>query len=319
MAYYTLLSMIPLLILMLIALSNFIDEAPAVRGAVRVPAVRRSRPRPMPSSASCAHFFAIADEVGGALLVDDDLLFSALAFTVLENAMSVIFIHRVAVRRRRFHRVGAAAVSVHSLSRRSAWSWSPSSRASSRVLATRDITVFGVPRSLDGSVRLSAVSARRHRRNPDAHGDLSGDAGRPPFVPARADRRHRAPGLLWEITRHVLVWYYGTISQVRARLRIAWRPAITVMLSVEIAAIVLLLGAQVIAEYERCAGQSRDSAPRPHEASARRVRGQSAVAHQRRIVESRRLSPSGSPSSGVPTPDRSAYRRGGVPVRPPRR
>ena len=30
------------------------------------------------------------------------LFFSSLAFTVLENAMSVIFHHRVAIRRRRF-------------------------------------------------------------------------------------------------------------------------------------------------------------------------------------------------------------------------
>ena len=39
--------------------------------------------------------------VGGVLLVTM-LFFSALAFTVLENAMSVIFFHRVAIRRRHF-------------------------------------------------------------------------------------------------------------------------------------------------------------------------------------------------------------------------
>src|SRR5215470_1844318 len=99
-AYYTLLSLVPLLILMLIALSHLLDEAQllatlseylqfivpgqsdAVVGELRA-------------------FLRHRDEAGGALLVLM-LFFSALAFTVLENAMSVIFFHRVAVRRRRF-------------------------------------------------------------------------------------------------------------------------------------------------------------------------------------------------------------------------
>ena len=58
------------------------------------------------------------------------------------------------------------------------------------------------------------------------------------------------PGLLWEVTRHLLVWYYGTMSQVRIVYG-SLTTAILVMLSVEIGAILLLLGAQVIAEYER--------------------------------------------------------------------
>ena len=39
--------------------------------------------------------------IGWVLLVTM-LFFSSLAFTVLENAMSVIFLHRVAVRKRRY-------------------------------------------------------------------------------------------------------------------------------------------------------------------------------------------------------------------------
>jgi len=57
---------------------------------------------------------------------------------------------------------------------------------------------------------------------------------------------------LWEITRHLLVWYYSTISQIGIVYG-SLTTAIAVLLSVEIAAIVLLLGAQVIAEYERLA------------------------------------------------------------------
>ena len=56
--------------------------------------------------------------------------------------------------------------------------------------------------------------------------------------------------VLWEITRHVLVWYFGTLSQVTVVYG-SLTTAIVVLLSLEIAATLLLLGAQVIAEYER--------------------------------------------------------------------
>ena len=56
--------------------------------------------------------------------------------------------------------------------------------------------------------------------------------------------------MLWELTRHVLVWYYATLSQVNLVYG-SLTTAIVVLLSLEIAATLLLLGAQVISEYER--------------------------------------------------------------------
>jgi len=56
--------------------------------------------------------------------------------------------------------------------------------------------------------------------------------------------------LLWEITRHVLVWYFATLSQVSVVYG-SLTTAIVVLLSLEIAAALLLFGAQVISEYER--------------------------------------------------------------------
>jgi YihY family inner membrane protein len=55
--------------------------------------------------------------------------------------------------------------------------------------------------------------------------------------------------LLWEITRRVLIWYYGTISMVNV---IYGSIAITVvaLLSIEFVTLILLFGAQVIAELE---------------------------------------------------------------------
>jgi YihY family inner membrane protein len=247
--------MIPLLILMLIALSNFIDEARLFA------TLSEYLQFVVPGQADALvnelrHFLRNRSEVGGVLLVTM-ILFSALAFTVLENAMSVIFIHRVAVRRRRFIvsallpylfilflAIGMVVVTVVA--------------GKLAVLATRDITVFGVPHSLED---LSGYLLY-----------LLGVAGEILMLTAiylvmpvgRLSFRHAfiggiSAGLLWEITRHILVWYYGTISQVRL-LYGSLATAITVMLSVEIAAIVLLLGAQVIAEYERI-GRERTETP----------------------------------------------------------
>jgi YihY family inner membrane protein len=56
--------------------------------------------------------------------------------------------------------------------------------------------------------------------------------------------------LLWEVTRHVLAWYYATLSKVNVVYG-SLTTAIVVLLSLEIAATLLLLGAQVISEFER--------------------------------------------------------------------
>ena len=74
-----------------------------------------------------------------------------------------------------------------------------------------------------------------------------------------------AAALLWELTRHVLVWYYSTISQIQVVYG-SLTTSIAVLLSVEIGAIVLLLGAQVIAEYERIGTEGIARMPEPMKA-----------------------------------------------------
>ena len=59
-----------------------------------------------------------------------------------------------------------------------------------------------------------------------------------------------AVGLLWEATRHILLWYFSTLSVVGVVYG-SLATTIVGLLSLEIASIILLLGAQVIAEYER--------------------------------------------------------------------
>jgi YihY family inner membrane protein len=57
-------------------------------------------------------------------------------------------------------------------------------------------------------------------------------------------------GILWEIVRHVLVWYYSSLSLVNVVYG-SLAASVVALLSLEVGAIILLLGAQVIAEYER--------------------------------------------------------------------
>jgi membrane protein len=245
-AYYSLLSLIPLLILMLIALSNVIDQS---RLLVTMTEYLEFIV-PGQSAALVTELRAFVDHgqlISGVLLVTM-IFFSALAFTVLENAMSVIFYHRVAIRRRHFM-VSALLPYVFILFLGLGLLVVTIVAGKLGALATHDVTIFGVPHSLgDLSNRLLY---------------LVGVVGEILILTAiylvmpvgRLSLRHALIGgvtaaLLWEITRHLLTWYYDNMSQVRVVYG-SLTTAILAMLSVEFGAILLLLGAQVIAEYER--------------------------------------------------------------------
>ena len=68
--------------------------------------------------------------------------------------------------------------------------------------------------------------------------------------------------LLWEVTRHILVWYFATLSLV-GTVYGSLTTAIVVLLSLEIAAALLLLGAQVISEFERIGKEPENAPPMP--------------------------------------------------------
>jgi len=68
--------------------------------------------------------------------------------------------------------------------------------------------------------------------------------------------------VLWELTRHLLVWYFATLSQIGAVYG-SLTTAIIVLLSLELASTLLLLGAQVIAEFERVDVSAPQSPARP--------------------------------------------------------
>jgi membrane protein len=99
-AYYALLSIVPLLILMVIALSQVIDQVVLLATLVRA----LEYVVPGEAKAVVAELKAFLDhrEVIGWVLLITMLFFSSLGFRVLESAISVIFLHRVEKRRRHF-------------------------------------------------------------------------------------------------------------------------------------------------------------------------------------------------------------------------
>jgi YihY family inner membrane protein len=255
-AYYTLLSLIPLLILLLIVLSRFIDQASLLATLTEylqfiVPGQSEMLVNELKT------FLTHRDAVSGVMLVTM-IPFSALAFTVLENAMSVIFFHRVRIKRRHFI-TSALLPYVFILSLGVGLLIVTLVAGKLALLATHNITVFGAPHSLQdlsnhllyllGVVGEILILTAIYLVMP---------VGRLSF--RQALMGGVCAGLLWEITRHVLAWYYSTISQVRLVYG-SFGTAIGVLLSVEISAIVLLLGAQVIAEYERTRREVFDQPP----------------------------------------------------------
>jgi YihY family inner membrane protein len=245
-AYYTLLSIVPLVILLVIVLSHVIEVDALLATVARyLELVLPGQSAPI--MADLRMFIANRGVIGWTLGVTL-VFFSSLAFTVLENAMSVIFFHRVAIRRRHFVMsallpylyilllgVGLLVVTVVA--------------GALQHMAAESIDVVGREWSLG---RLSSVLLY-----------LMGVAGEIVLLSTiylvmpvgRLSWRHALVGgvaaaVLWEISRHVLVWYFSTLSQVRTVYG-SLTTAIVVLLSLEIAAIVLLFGAQVIAEYER--------------------------------------------------------------------
>jgi len=257
-AYNTLLSILPLLILILIVLTHVVGETELLA------TIARYLDLVVPGQSDL-----IMDELAlfvehryviGWVLVVTLLFFSSLAFTVLENAMSVIFYHRVAVRRRHFLIsavipfvcilfLGVGALVVTSVS------------GVLEAMGEESIQFLGRTRSLVGISGFLLY--------------LIGVAGEIVVLTSiylvmpvgRLSWRHAliggvTAGLLWEITRHLLVWWFSTLSQIKIVYG-SLTTAIVVLLSLEIAATLVLLGAQVISEFERIDHPEAPEAAKP--------------------------------------------------------
>jgi YihY family inner membrane protein len=245
-AYYALLSVVPLLILTVIVLTHIVDQGELMT------TLGRYMEWLMPGQskaiiAELGNFVAHREVIGWVLLVTM-LFFSSLAFTVLEKAMSVIFLHRFTVRRRHFL-ISALLPYCYILSLGFGLLVVTLVAGGIQAMGENSVHFLGFDWGLQG---VSGVLLY-----------LLGVLGEVLLLTSiymvmpvgRLWWRHALVGgitatLLWEITRRVLVWYFGTLSQVSVVYG-SLTTAIIVLFTLEIAATLLLLGAQVISEYER--------------------------------------------------------------------
>ncbi len=244
-AYYTLLSIVPMSILALIMLTNFIDEQQLIHTLSTY--LEMIIPGYAATLTEQVRVFLEYRKMVGIIGFLVMLFFSSMAFSMLENAMAVIFSQQARIQRRDFLMsaiipyvyifvMGIGIVLVSFIV------------VAIETLESRHLSIFGWSLNLGGANGVALY--------------ILGIVGEVlmltsiylvmPLVKVRF--RHALIGgitatFLWEITRRVLVWYYRTLSMVNV---IYGSISITVMalISVEVVAVILLLGAQVIAELE---------------------------------------------------------------------
>lgn len=245
-AYYMLLSIVPLFTFLPIVLSRVVEPDLLMTTLTRYLVLI------MPGGASLvmeqvANILAHPEIAGWVLLVVL-LFFSSMAFVIIENAMSIIFSHRSAVRRRHFLTTALLPYLFIVLLGLGLLLTTAMSTAL-KVMTPDEIELLGREWSL-GWLPVALLY-------------LSGFVGEVFMLTAiymvmpvgRLQLRHAlaggvSAGVLWELTRHVLTWYFSTLSMVSVVYG-TLATTIVALLTFEVAAIILLLGAQVIAEYER--------------------------------------------------------------------
>ena len=245
-AYYTLLSIIPMLALILVGLSHFIEEEQLYS------TILANLKLVIPHHAEMVAgqvwgFFARRQLVGifGILFM---LFFSSMAFTVLENAMAVIFSHR-ARRHRRHFLISAIIPFAYIFLMAVGLILVTMVTGALDALANKHIILFGFDLSMATTSRIALYFC-------GIFGMVAMLTSLYLVMPVGGiSIRYALAGgitatILWEIIRHVLVWYYSTISLVNVVYG-SLATAVVALLSIEIAVIILLFGAQVIAEFER--------------------------------------------------------------------
>ena len=250
------LSLVPLFALLLVTLSHLVDEGRLIHTIAinleflvpgQAPAI----------TAQIATFLRHRHLIGG-IGIGALLFFSAMAFSILENAMAMIFHHRVPTKRRHaalsvvipylfvmalgaglllvtlitggLEAVGHSSVQVLG----HAWSLARLSRTLLHLLG-----MTGSALMLTALYMVLPVQRVTFRRALAAAVAATG---------------------LWEIVRHILVWYFQKLSLVNVVYG-SLATTVIVLLTLEIAALILLFGAQLIAELERRADHGLAGSP----------------------------------------------------------
>jgi YihY family inner membrane protein len=245
-AYYTLLSIVPLSILALIVLSHFIERGLLFQTLSTY--IEMMIPGYAATLTEQVRVFLEHDRSVGSFVFLAMLFFSSIAFTVLESAMSVIFSHRVRTQRRHFL-LSAVIPYVYILLIGLGILLVSFIAGALETHNGRQLVIFGWDLSLEGTyfVALYVIGIL---------GEVFLLTSFYLVMPmVRITFRHALMGgmiatVLWEITRRVLVWYYAVLSSVNL-IYGSFAASVVALLSIEAIAIIILLGAQVIAELER--------------------------------------------------------------------
>jgi membrane protein len=244
-AYYTLLSIVPLSILALIVLINFIEEQQLILTLslyleLLIPGYAATLTEQV--RAFLGHRRAV-----GFIGFIGMLFFSSTAFSTLENAISVIFYHRVRIHRRRFL-ISAIIPYLYIFAMGVGIVLASLIVGAIETLQSRQLTILGWSLNLGGAIGVALYIL-------GIVGEVLMFTSIYLVMPvARVRFRHALIGgitaaVLWEITRRVLIWYYSVASMVNV-IYGSIAIAVVALVSIEVVAIILLLGAQVIAELE---------------------------------------------------------------------
>ncbi|QEM68421.1 YihY/virulence factor BrkB family protein [Geobacter sp. FeAm09] len=244
-AYYTLLSVVPMSILVLTVLSHVIGEERLV--ATMATYLEMVVPGYTATLLEQVRVFVENRQVIGTIGFVVMLFFSSIAFTVLENAISVIFFHHVKHERRGFL-VSALIPFVYICALALGIVLVSVVVGAVETLESRHLILFNRSVSLAGTERVALYVL-------GIAGELLMLTSIYLVMPVvRIPFRHAMIGgvaatLLWEITRRVLVWYYASLSMVNI-IYGSIATVVVTLLSIEVSALILLLGAQIIAELE---------------------------------------------------------------------
>jgi len=245
-AYYTLLSIVPMSILALIVLSHFIGEGQLFLTLSTY--LEMVIPGYAATLTEQVRVFLEHRKVVGIFGFVVMLFFSSIAFSVLENALSVIFAHRVRIKNRRFlvsviipyvyiFLMGLAILLVSFIA------------GAIESLESGQLIIFGWSLSLEGTSVVALYML-------GIIGEVLMLTSIYLVMPVvHVTFRHALIGgvtaaVLWEITRRVLVWYYSVLSMVNI-IYGSFATAVVALLTIDAVALILLLGAQVIAELDR--------------------------------------------------------------------
>lgn len=245
-AYYALLSLIPFLILSAMILSHWVNPQELLKTMGHyldwlVPSQSQAL------LADVSDFLNNQIKIGVVLILTM-LFFSSLSFSVLEKALVVIFAHHEIIRKRHF--LMSAILPYYFVV--------------FLCLALMGVTI--------GSVAIQSMDQSSiHIFNHDW--SLHGLSGKLLYalelfvkililtslylvLPKDKIRLQHAliggftAALLWEVIHYILIWYFTTLSKTSVVYG-SLTTAVVALFSMEIAAALLLLGAQVISEYEQ--------------------------------------------------------------------